>query len=407
MKKMITGLDIGTTKICAVMLGVEPSGDVRLCGVGTSPARGITKGFVSNLDKLIDSIAKAVSEAEGKAGVKAHHVVTNISAASLTGKINEGLIPLSRRGREITKRDIRKAIDTTKNISLSMEKDFLYCSPHEFVIDDDHEVEDPLGLFGTKLKIKLYVVTALATHMQNISKAVSYAGYEVVDILPTTVAYRSNMLADEKMGGYSVIIDIGGGVTEIAVFLNDTLKFLNSVNVGGMDLTSRLSAHFKIPFASAEEIKKKHGSILAEDLNNDEKNIFDIENRHVVIESREMNNLLKERFDEIFHILKERLNVSGCLQGAAPNILVTGGSALMHGALESFDDLLNFHVKMGRVSGIKGEPSILNNPAYAAALSLAKHGIENKKSPHASRRRSSSLLIDSFQKFREMLEEYF
>ncbi|MBL7068488.1 MAG: cell division protein FtsA [Candidatus Omnitrophica bacterium] len=407
MRNIMTGLDIGTSKICAAIAGVSPDGKIEIRGIGLAEAKGINKGFVSSLDKLIDSVSTAVKAAEDEAGVKAHNVVTNISGSSVAGKLNEGLVHLSRRGREITRRDINGAIETTKNISLTLERDFLYCVPQEFVVDDNAGVEDALGLFGTKLKVRLYVITALATHIQNISKAVSYAGYELTDIVPTLVASASCILRDEHKENGTLVIDMGGGITELAIYKNGMLRFFDSVNVGGMDLTASLSAHFKISFESAEMIKRKCAGISKEDLSKEKKSIFDVDNRHVTVNSIIINNLLKERFEEIFYILNDRLKSSEFFSDSMPAFMVTGGSSLLSGAHESFEDLLNIPIKRWRIEEIDADPSYLSNPVYSAAISLAKYGLDKEKKPGRTYSRGKSFLLDSVSRMRAFLDDYF
>ena len=405
MQKIITGLDIGTTKISACLAALTPEGKARILGIGSADAKGINKGFVSSLDKLVDSITLAVRAAEDKARVKAHEVVANISGASVAGRPSSGLIPLARRGREITPRDVRKAVEMTKAVSLTLEKDFLYGAVQGFAVDDNEGVENPAGLFGTKLNARMYVITAQATHIQNISKAVNYAGYELLKIIPTAVASAPLLLKEDEGAGGTLIADIGGGITELAVFRNGRLRFFDSINVGGMDLTSSLSAHFKIPFGSAESIKRKHGSILKEDLTKDQKNTFDVEDRRVVIDSDTMNNILKERHEEIAHILMERLNTSGNFTRNISSFMLTGGSALLSGASESLEELFKMPVKMARIRGIEGDPSILANPASTAAIGLARYGLEN----HIRTRpvTGKSLLTDVTHRIRTLLDEYF
>ncbi len=406
MKNVITGLDIGTSKICAAIAEITPDQRCEVRGVGLADAKGVNKGFVSNLDKLIDSITRAVQSAEEKTGIKAHNVITNISGASVSGGLHEGLMPLSRRGREVAKRDIAKVIEMAKHISFSLEKGFLYAAPQEFVVDDNDGIENPLGLFATKLKVKLYVITSLLSHIQNISKAVSYAGYELLDIIPTTVASPSGVLKDEDLQAGAIIVDIGGGITELAVFSGGTLRFFDSVNVGGMDLTAHLSAKLKIPFRHAEEVKIKYGSVSKEDLTKDLKATLDIDNKHIVLDNRKTNKLLKERFDEIFYILKERLEKSRHFKASAPAFVVTGGGALLHGALESLEDFFSSPVRMGRAVDIAGDPSVTSNPVYSAAISLAKYGLRKHATPKP-RFSKAPFLLNPFYKLRDIMDEYF
>ncbi len=405
-KKIITGLDIGTTGIRAAIAGADRDGGLRLLGAGMSEARGINKGFVANLDKLTDSISRAVRSAEDAAGVRAHRVSANISGASVAGGLHEGLVSLARRGREIKKRDVRRVIEGTKSISLTMEKDLLCAVPQEFVVDDSHEVEDPLGLYGAKLKVRLYVVTAQATHVQNLSKAVNYAGYDLSDLVPTPVAAAESLLSEREKRDGVILIDMGGGVTEISLFRGGTLRFFDSVNVGGMDLTSAIASHLKVPFRSAEAIKRHYGGVLPEDTVNRE-DIMDVDSRHIVVNSRELSCLLRERLDEIFHIITERLSGRGRMSERATQITVTGSGALLHGALELFEKKFGLPVKTGSVSDISGEPAVLQNPAYAAAVSLAWYGLRGNRDPGRRALGDRLFIVDTFYRFREMIEDYF
>lgn len=407
MRKILTGLDIGTSKVCAAIIEAEPGANARILGLGTASSTGINKGFVSNLDKLVDSISKAVQEAEHRAGAKAHHVVANISGASLMSRINEGSVLLSRRGREITRRDVRKVIDTTKHMSVTLDKDLIYMEPQEFIIDDSNQIEDPIGLFGAKLKVKLHVVTAMMTHIQNISKAINYAGYELIDIVPNSVAASSTILEEEDRDNGTVIIDIGGGITEIGVYRDNSFKWIDSVNVGGMDLTSCVSSFYRVPFGDAEMIKKRLGGIAKEDIEKETQDIFDIDSRSVVVTSEKMNSLLKDRFDEITNILHERLKSSGQLGMPLSKIVLTGGSVLLHGVTDAFEARFGVSVKLGRVKGVVGDPAILANPSFAASISLAKYGLTKFKNTKTGPFKGKFFLVDIFYRFRELIEDYF
>lgn len=407
MKRIVTGLDIGTSKVCAAIVTRSEEDKAEILGVGITGARGVNKGFVSNLDKLVDSVSKAVQSAEEKAGLRAHEVVVNISGASVLAKTTESAILLSKRGREITRRDTKRAIDNARNMSLTMDRDLLYSVPLEFTVDDDHVVENPLGLFGTKLKVKLYAITALRTHIQNISKAVSYAGYELLDIIPGSVAIENGMLKEKERSNGAIVLDIGGGVTEVALFYNNIFRFLDSVNVGGMDLTSSLSSFLKVPFTNAEKIKRQCAAISDEELAKERESLFDVENRQVVVKSREVNAMMRERFDEISHILDERLRSSELARLPVSNVIVTGGGALMNGALERFEKAFNIHVRMGRVHGVVGDPGTVSNPRYSTSISLAKYGLDKFTKPKSRAYKGRVFVLDTVQRFREMLDEYF
>lgn len=407
MNNAITGLDIGTSKICAAIAAPADDGTPEILGTGLVDARGINKGFVSNLDKLIDSVCKAVRAAECQAGIKTHKVITNISGSSLAGVPSESVIHLSRRGREITRADVEKAVETARNVSLTLERDSLYCVTQEFMVDDSENLENALGLFGTKLKARLYVITALATHIQNISKAVSYAGYEPLEIIPTVIPAAEAILNEEETRSGAVMMDIGGGITELAIYKDGALRFFDTVNVGGMDLTAALSANLKVSFRTAEMIKKRTGSILKEDLSADKNSIYEADGRHITVESDITNAILKTRFEEILHILMERLKSSAYFTGSIPSLTVTGGGSLLHGVLEACEELSGMPLKRWRVGNVKADPSMLSNPVYSAAIAIAKYGLVKHKT---CRRRSfagAPILSNAFHKVRDFINDYF
>jgi len=404
MKNVIAGLDIGTSKICAAIAGESDVQD-ELLGLGVTQSKGINKGFVSNLDKLIDSISEALGAAQEKAGMKVQRVVADISGSSVSGNVHENVMFLSRRGREITKRDVKKALNSTRNTSMTMERDILFDAPHEFVIDDSHEAEDPVGLFGSKLKARLYVISALTTHVQNISKAVNYAGYELVDIIPGSVAASFGILKDEQKKDGSFLVDMGGGITEMALISNNRFQFLDSINVGGMDLTACISSHYKIPFGKAETVKRRYGAVSKEEIAKAQQNIIEFDDRQIVVKGDEMNRLLKKRFEEMFNIIRERLT-SAKTPAQFSRVVATGGGFLLQGAIESLEELLGAEVGLGHISGMKGDPAAFSNPIYSTAISLAKYGLHRyKRKPIPIEGRI--FFADLFSRFKNLMDEYF
>ena len=405
MKNIIAGLDMGTSKICAAIAGQAPDGERKLMGVGSAESRGINKGFVSNIDKLVDSIQEALAAAQDQAGTKVNRVVANISGSSVSGNVHEGITLLSRRGREITKKDVKKVLDLARNTSLTMERELLFNAAQDFIVDDAHEVEDPIGLFGSKLKVRLYIVSALTTHVQNISKAVNYAGYDLVDVMPNPVAASYGVLSEQEKKEGVFLIDIGGGVTEFALLGNNRFYVLDSINVGGMDLTACISSFYKIPFTMAEMIKKRYGGISKEEAAKAHEDILEFDGRQIVVKSDEVNKLLRERFEEMYNIVNERLAfVKG--QASFSQVVVTGGGSLLSGAIESLGDLFGADIRLGRVNGLSGDPSLFSNPLYSSAVSLAKYGSERyarRPKPIEGR----IFILDIFSRLKELMEEYF
>lgn len=412
-KNIVTGLDIGGSKVSAVIAEVkEKSAPFNILGAGEARSSGMWHGTVSNLANLTDSIAAALSAAEEKAGlkgralIKAHNIIANVGGPSVKGGVYEGAIFLSHVPRVVTRRDINKVIGIARDLSISLGEEPVHLIPFGYTLDNQEGIENPLDLYGVKLKVKLYIVSSATNLIRNIAKAVNNAGYEAKEIVYTGIA-NSSMLDDEEKSDGVALIDIGGHITELAVFFKNKMRYKSSIDVGGSDLTEEISAHFNIPQKTAEDLKIRYGTIYEQDLNIDERLSVDVGQRQVALDRSGMNYLIQSKIKDIFGALKRELRNSG-FQNRLPGGIVMSGSPLaMSGVVETAEKEFSVPVRMGTASGVTGPDAIGSNPAYFTSIGLLKYGLDKFTRPGSRPFRKENIFEKSLSRFKELLTDYF
>ena len=264
-RKIITGLDIGTSKVCATIAELKENGELSILGAGLAPCSVLSEGVVSDLDKLTDSVASALETAEDKAKVKAHNVFANAGGIFVKGNSYDGAFLYSTTPRAVIKRDVNKVINIAKDLSVSLGEDPIHLIPLIYSLDNQEGIENPLGLYGAKLKVRLYIITCASNIIKNIAKAISHAGYEMADIIYSGIA-TSCVLSDEEKSDGVALMDMGSHTTELVIFSKGKIRFNAALDFGGQDITEEISSHFKIPKRVAEDLKIRYGTIHERDL---------------------------------------------------------------------------------------------------------------------------------------------
>ncbi len=258
-RNLIVGLDIGTTKICAIV-GEIIDNRLEIIGVGTHPSTGLRKGVVVNIESTVNSIKKAIEEAELMAGCNITSVYAGIAGGHIKGLNSHGIIAI--KSREVTKADVKRVIDAASAISIPMDREVIHILPQEFIIDDQDGIMDPIGMSGVRLEVKVHIVTGAVTSAQNIIKCVNRTGIDVNDIVLEQLASSKAVLSpDEKELGV-VLLDIGGGTTDIAIFSGGSIKYTSVISIGGNHVTNDVAFGLRTPVAEAEKVKIKHGCSL-------------------------------------------------------------------------------------------------------------------------------------------------
>lgn len=373
---LIVGLDIGTTKICAIVGNVTDDG-IDIVGIGTSPSNGLRKGVVINIESTVGSIRKAIEEAELMAGCEIKSVYAGIAGGHIKGINSDGVIAI--KNREVNQDDVRRVIDAAKAINIPMDREVIHILPQEFIIDEQDGIREPLGMSGVRLEVKVHIVTGAVTSAQNIVKSCNRAGLDVADIVLEQLASAEAVLsADEKEIGVC-LVDIGGGTTDIAIFVDGAIKYTSVISLGGNQLTNDIAVGLRTPMAEAEKIKRNHGCCLASLVGNDEKiEVPSVGGRKPRELSRTvLCEILGPRVEELFELVNREIIKSGLEDSVASGVVITGGSSILEGMPELAEQIFNLPVRRGLPQKIGGLTDVVSSPAYSTGVGLIIYGSRN------------------------------
>jgi cell division protein FtsA len=375
-ENLIVGLDIGTTKICAIVGSLTDDG-LDIVGIGTSPSKGLRKGVVINIESTVEAIRKALQEAELMAGCEIKSVFAGIAGGHIKGFNSQGVIAI--KNREVNNDDIRRVIDAAKAIAIPMDREVIHILPQEFIIDDQDGIKEPLGMSGVRLEAKVHIVTGAVASAQNIIKSCQRAGVDVGDIVLEQLASSDAVLSpDEKDLGVA-LVDIGGGTTDIAIFVDGAIKHTSVLSLGGNHLTNDIAVGLRTPMAEAEKIKQQFGCCLTAMVGKDETiEVPSVGGRETRVLSRQLlAEILEPRVEEIFTLVNREIVKSGFEDVIASGLVITGGSAILPGMPELAEQVLNLPVRRGMPRDIGGLIDVVNSPVYATGVGLVKYGSRN------------------------------
>jgi len=375
-ENLIVGLDIGTTKICAIVGAMTDEG-LDIVGIGTSPSRGLRKGVVINIEGTVSAIRKAIQEAELMAGCEIKTVFAGIAGGHIKGINSQGVIAI--KNREVTNEDVRRVIDAAKAIAIPMDREVIHILPQEFIIDDQDGIKEPLGMSGVRLEARVHIVTGAVASAQNIIKSCNKAGVDVGDIVLEQLGSAEAVLtADEKELGVA-LVDLGGGTTDIAIFVDGAIKHTAVLSLGGNHLTNDIAVGLRTPTAEAEKIKQTSGCCLVSKVGKDETiEVPSVGGRESRVLSRQLlAEILEPRVEEIFSLVNREIVKSGYEDLIASGVVLTGGSAILPGMPELAEQVFDLPVRRGVPQGIGGLTDVVNSPIYATGVGLVKYGSRN------------------------------
>jgi cell division protein FtsA len=373
---LIVGLDIGTTKICAIVGNLTEEG-IDIVGIGTSPSKGLRKGVVINIESTVSAIKKAIEEAELMAGCEIKSVYAGIAGGHIKGFNSQGVIAI--KNREVSPEDVKRVIEAAKAIAIPMDREVIHILPQEFIIDDQDGIREPLGMSGVRLEAKVHIVTGAVASAQNIVKSCNRAGLEVADIVLEQLSSSEAVLsADEKELGVA-LVDIGGGTTDIAIFVDGAIKHTSVLSLGGNHLTNDIAVGLRTPMAEAERIKQKYGCCLSSLVGKDETiEVPSVGGRKPRVLSRQLLcEILEPRVEEIFTLVNREIVKSGLEDLIASGIVITGGSTILEGMPELAEQIFNLPVRRGLPQRIGGLIDVVNSPVYATGVGLVVYGSKN------------------------------
>ena len=375
--ELIVGLDIGTTKICVVVGELSPEG-VDVVGIGTSPSTGLRKGVVVNIEQTVQSIKKALEEAELMAGCEIRSVYAGIAGSHIKGFNSHGVIAV--KGGEVGPRDIERVIDAAKAVAIPLDREVIHILPQEFIVDDQRGIADPLGMAGVRLEVRVHIVTGAVTSAQNIIRSCHRAGLDVSDIVLEALASSKAVLTAEEREIGVALVDLGGGTTDLAIFANDSIKHTAVLALGGTNLTNDIAFGLRTPMASAEKIKIKYGCALAEMVPKDDViEVMSVGGREPRRLSRQvLAEICEPRVEEMLALVDQELIRSGMKSQIGAGVVLTGGTALIEGIQELGEQIFNLPTRIGYPDKVGGLKDVVNSPMYATAVGLLMFGAEKE-----------------------------
>jgi cell division protein FtsA len=377
-KSMIVGLDIGTSKVVAIVGELGGDGEIEVVGIGSNPSRGLKKGVVVNIESTVQSIQRAVDEAEQMAGCQIHSIYTGIAGSHIRSLNSHGVTAI--KNKEVAVEDVERVIDAAKAVAIPADQKILHILPQEFIIDNQEGIHEPVGMSGVRLEAKVHMVTGAVSAAQNIIKCVRRCGLEVDDvILQQLASSRAVLTEDEKELGVC-LVDIGGGTTDIAVFINGSISHSAVIPIAGDQVTNDIAVALRTPTQHAEEIKVKYACCLTQLANADETiEVPSVGERAPRRLSRQMlAEVVEPRYEELFTLVQAELQRSGYENLIAAGIVLTGGSAKMEGAVELAEEVFHMPVRQGVPQYVTGLPDVVRNPIYSTAVGLLLFGHENR-----------------------------
>ncbi len=372
MGNIITGLDIGTTKIGAIIAEINGDMQPKIIGVGTSPSAGLRRGVVVNLEKTIRSIKEAINEAERMAGIEVDEVFAGIAGDHIRSINGRGVVAVAGQDNEIVAADIRRVIDAAKAVALPIDREILHILPQEFVVDEQHGIKDPIGMSGVRLEAEVHIVTGAITSAQNIYRSIDRSDRRVLDLVLEPLASSYAVLGNDEKELGAIVMDLGGGTTDIAMFFEGCIRHTAVVGLGGKNVTNDMALGLRTPVDNAEAIKLKHGCSM----HRQEERDITVEVPGVGgrpprrISKSYLVDIIQPRMEEILGLAYNEIKKSTCYHLMTAGVVLTGGGSLLDGTVELAEEIFDMPVKLGVPNGFTGLTDLASSPMHATGVGL-------------------------------------
>ncbi|MEZ5542490.1 MAG: cell division protein FtsA [Pseudomonadota bacterium] len=377
-KNLIVGLDIGTSKVVAIVGEVLPGGELEVIGIGSHPSRGLKKGVVVNIESTVHSIQRAVEEAELMAGCQIHSVYAGIAGSHIRSLNSHGIVAI--RDKEVTPGDVERVIDAARAVAIPADQKILHILPQDFVIDNQEGIREPVGMSGVRLEAKVHMVTGAVSAAQNIIKCVRRCGLEVDDIILEQLASSYSVLTEDEKELGVCIVDIGGGTTDIAVFTEGAIRHTAVIPIAGDQVTNDIAVALRTPTQHAEEIKIKYACALTQMASADESievpSVGDRPPRQLARHT--LAEVVEPRYEELLTLIQAELRRSGFEDLVASGIVLTGGSAKIEGLVDLAEEIFHMPVRLGVPQYVTGLVDVVRNPIFATGVGLLLFGHHNR-----------------------------
>lgn len=388
-ENLIVGLDIGTSKVLAIVGALGPDGAVEIIGVGHHPSRGLKKGVVVNIESTVQSIQRAIEEAELMAGCEIHSVYAGIAGSHISSFNSHGIVAI--RDKEVTAGDIERVVEAARALAIPADQRVLHILPQEFIIDRQEGIREPIGMCGVRLEGKVHIVTGAVSAAQNIIKCVRRCGLEADDIILEQLASSIAVLSDDEKELGVCLVDIGGGTTDICVFTDGAIRHTAVIPIAGDQVTNDIAVALRTPMQHAEEIKKQYGCALSALPSAEETiEVPSVGERPPRKLARQtLAEVIEPRVEELFSLIAAELRRSGFEDLVGSGVVLTGGSSKLQGMVELAEEVFHMPVRLGVPHGVTGLSGVVENPMYATGVGLvlfgARHGENDFISARAKR----------------------
>lgn len=399
---VIIGLDIGTSKVVAIVAELMPEGTLNVVGLGQHVSRGLKKGVVINIDSTVNAIQRAIEEAELMADCKIRDVFTGIAGSHVQSINARGMVKI--KDAEVSQADVARVIETAQAIALPSDQQILHILTQEYIIDGQEDVREPLGMSGMKLEVKVHIVTGAVAAAQNIVKSIKRCGLEVSDLILQPLASSEAVLTEDEKELGVCLVDIGGGTTDIAVFKQGAIRHTAVIPIAGDQITNDVAVALRTPTQSAEDIKIKHGCALRQLA--DPREVVEVqgtdgrESRQLSVQT--LAEVIEPRVVELYDFVLAELRRSGLEEMIASGIVITGGSAMMKGMVELGEEIFHMPVRLGLPRYVGGLSEVVSNPRYATGVGLLLIGKRQVEQHY-----HSNLDGNSFARILERMRSWF
>jgi cell division protein FtsA len=378
-EQIVVGLDIGSTKVCAVVASIDEQEQVHILGVGKAQSDGLNRGVVVNIDKTVNAIRTAVEQAELASGIEVNSVNVGIAGDHIRSIRSKGVITINNKDKEITIRDVERLLEDCQRIMLPPDQQIIHVIPQEFVVDGQDGISDPVGMSGMRMEAEVHIITGLVSAAKNIYRCVERAGYQVADIILEPLASSYAVLDKEEKEAGVVLVDIGGGTTDLAVFQDNTIRHTAVIAIAGKKVTDDIRVGLSVLDDQAEKLKHKHGECFVDMIEDDETiTVPGIAGRpHKEITKSILAKIIQARMEEIMEIVAIEVKRSGYADTLSAGLVLTGGGSLIKNVCPLANEVLGMDAKIGRPLGLAGGLiDEVNSPIYATGVGLVIHALE-------------------------------
>ena len=388
-RNLVVGLDIGTSKVAALVAELGPDGTLQVLGMGSHESRGLKKGVVVNIEATVAAIQRALEEAELMADCKIASAYTGIAGSHIRSFNSTGMVAV--KDREVSALDVERAVDTARAVNIPTDQQILHVLRQEFIIDGQEDVREPVGMSGVRLEVKVHIVTGAVSAAQNIVKCVRRCGLEVDDLILQPLASARAVLSDDERDLGVCLVDIGGGTTDLAIFTGGAIRHTAVIPIAGDQITNDIAMALRTPTADAEAIKLRHGVALRQLADpNESIEVPGIGERAPRVMSRQtLAEVIEPRVEELYSLVQQVLRESGHEELLSSGIVLTGGSSTMRGMVELGEEIFHMPVRVGAPRYAGGLAEVVRNPRYATAMGLLMEGAAQRQQGRIARQDGS------------------